>query len=41
MAKMPLAEHDNVVKTLPDRTAGACRRNTLLLLLSPFKSGES
>jgi hypothetical protein len=28
MAKMlPLAEHDNVAKTLPDRTAGANRRN--------------
>jgi hypothetical protein len=29
MAKMPLGERDNVGKTfLPDRTAGASRRNT-------------
>jgi hypothetical protein len=29
MAKMPLAEHDNVAKTfLPDPTASASRRNT-------------
>src|SRR5229473_7532539 len=29
MAKMPLAEHDNVVKTFPpDRTGGASRRDT-------------
>src|SRR6267378_1391433 len=32
MAKMPLAEHDNVAKTfLPERTAGASRRNTYCL----------
>jgi hypothetical protein len=29
MPEMPLAEHDNVVKTFPpDRTGGASRRNT-------------
>jgi hypothetical protein len=29
ISKMPLAKHDNVVKTFPpDRTRGASRRNT-------------
>jgi hypothetical protein len=30
MAKMPLSDHDNVAKALPDRTAGANRRKVVL-----------
>jgi len=41
MAKMPLAEQDNVARTyLPDRTAGAPPQHVIVLTVQ-FKSEES